>query len=353
MQPINLKSILTAGMLIIILSACSSNAADNKDALPALPLSALGVDVFIASEKPLHKSETVAGSIVPNRSVDIMSELSKKISMVSFKDGSVVRKGQLLYKLDDADIRARLRQLQAELHLARINESRLSELLKTETVRREDYDIALSKLQSLQAGKEILQVDLSKTAITAPFSGTIGISKVFTGTLVHPGMPLVNLQEEGIYKLLFSVSEKYLPLVKKGTSIQFSTALDSTIMTATVVSTEPSVDMQSRNITVQATTGNHGGKLKPGMSAKIYFNTAGKTGKGIMIPTEALMPGANGYNVFVVHNSQAKITPVTVSYRNEQEALIASGLNNGDTVMISNQLRAADGVAVKIMSTKN
>jgi membrane fusion protein, multidrug efflux system len=346
-----LQIALAAAVISVILAACSSKAADSDPAEAAGPL-ALPVDVIIAKETLLQQSETVAGSIVPNRTVDIMSELPKKITGVSFKDGSVVSQGQVLYKLDDADIRARLSQLQAELNLARISENRFRELLKTETVRQEEYDIALAKLQSLQAGQQILQVELSKTYIKAPFSGIIGITKAYAGTLVSPGMPLVSLQEQGTLKIQFTVSEKYLPLVKTGRKIQFSTELSGEKLTATIVSSEASVDMQSRNITVQATAVNVNGKLKAGMSAKVYFNTSPEDEKGILVPTEALIPGENGYSVFIIKNGVAKTTAVSISNRNEQEALIRYGVTNGDTVMVSNLLRAGDGIPVSVVSTK-
>ena len=354
MQANTLKHFIAAIAMVVIAAACSSKAADSKktDTKPAAAPVGLPVDVIIASETSLDQTETVAGSVVPNRTVDVMSELSKKIASVAFKDGSYVNQGQLLYKLDDADIRAKLRQLQAELNLARINEHRLNELLKTETVRQEEYDIALAKLQSLQAAQDILQVELSKTSIKAPFSGVIGISKVFAGTLVAPGMPLVSLQEQGTLKIQFTVSEKYLPLVKAGNKISFTTELSKEPLVATVVSTEAGVDLQSRNITVQATTNNAGGKLKAGMSAKVFFKTTAVNEKGILIPTEALLPGGNGYSVFLVKNGAAKITPVSVVNRNEKEARISTGIANGDTVMVSNMLRAGDGVPVTVVSVK-
>ncbi len=351
MQVNKLQIVLVAALISVILVACSSKAADNNQAEAAAP-SALPVDVIVAKETLLQQSETVAGSMISNRTVDIMSELPKKITAVSFKDGGVVSQGQVLYKLDDADIRARLWQLQADLNLARISENRFRELLKTETVRQEEYDIALAKLQSLQAGQQILQVELSKTYIKAPFSGIIGITKAYAGTLVSPGMPLVSLQEQGTLKIQFTVSEKYLPLVKTGSKIQFSTELSDQRLAATIVSSEASVDMQSRNITVQATAANTTGKLKAGMSAKVYFNTSTENEKGILVPTEALIPGGNGYSVFLIKNGVAKITPVSISNRNEKEALISSGVTNDDTVMVSNLLRAGDGIPVSVVSTK-
>ncbi|MGB4845336.1 MAG: efflux RND transporter periplasmic adaptor subunit, partial [Ferruginibacter sp.] len=352
MQVNTLKSLLGIILMTSIIISCTSKASDSKNAAPANAPAGLPVDVLVVAETEHQQTETVAGSVLPNRTVEVMSELSKKIVSVNFKDGSTVGAGQVLYKLDDADIRAKLRQLQAELNLAEIIEKRYNELLKTETIRREDYDIALSKLQSLQAAKEMLQVELSKTFIKAPFSGITGITKAYAGTLVSPGLPLVSLQEQAALKIQFSVSEKYLPLVKAGNKIQFSTGLSEEKLTATVVSTEAAVDYQSRNITVHAATANAGGKLKPGLSAKIYFNTSSSNAKVISVPTEALIPGGNGYSVFVVKNGAAKIMPVSISNRNETSALINSGLSNGDTVMISNILRAGDGVPVNVVSQK-
>lgn len=354
MQTNTLKLFLATVSIAIAAVACSSKGADAKQSETKQGPAPVGlpIDAIVADETSLNQTETVAGSIVPNRTVDVMSELPKKISKVAFNDGSYVSQGQMLYKLDDADIRAKLRQLQAELNLAQINEHRLFELLKTETVRREEYDIALAKLQSLQAAQEILQVELSKTSIRAPFSGVIGISKVFAGTLVSPGMPLATIQEQGILKIQFTVSEKHLPLVKVGSKILFRTELNKDQLTATVVSTEAGVDMHSRNITVQATTLNAGGKLKAGMSAKVYYKTSAENAKGILIPTEALIPGGNGYSVFIVKNNAARITPVSITNRNEKEAFISSGISKGDTVMISNILRAADGAPVSLVSVK-
>jgi membrane fusion protein (multidrug efflux system) len=102
---------------------------------------------------------------------------------------------------------------------------------------------------------------------------------------------------------------------------------------------------------LQAVAPNYSKLFKPGMSAKVMFNTAPGT-KGITVPTEALIPNGNGYSVFVVKNGAAAITPVVISNRNESEAIITKGLNDGDSVMISNILRASDGIRVQVVTSK-
>ncbi len=347
------KSISMLSVIAITAAACSSNASEekkvqaNSSAVPALP-----VDVKVVAAANVSQSEVAAGSIIANRLVDISAELPKKISTVLFKDGSYVKAGQVLYKLNDSDIKARIQQLDAELNLALLNENRLSELLKTESVRKEEYDIAFARLQTLQAQKELLLLELSKTVIKAPFSGIIGISKVSAGSFVTPGAPLVSLVEQQVLKIQFSISEKYLPVVKPGNKIYFTTELNSQTATAVVISTDASLDPLSRNLTVLAQFTNAGHIYKPGMSAKVSFSTSTKNEQGIMLPTEALIPGSDGYSVFVVKNGVAKLTPVKIGNRNENEALVKSGLQSGDSVMISNTLRAADGAPVAIVSHK-
>ena len=337
--------------LTAALIGCTTEAADNSSQLSS-QTNRLPVDVKVVKASTLIQEETVAGSILPNKEVTIMSEVSKKITAISFSDGSKVAKGQLLYKLDDSDIIARLKQVQAELSLAKLNETRLSQLLKNESVRQEEYDVAATKLKSLEASEEILQVELSKTTIRAPFPGVIGITKVEIGSLVGPGMPLVILQEQGNIKIEFTIPEKYLAHVTKGKKIQFSTTSDGQKFTARISATESGLDTQSRTITVHAVAANHNNVLRPGMSARVHISTVSEGATGITLPTESLILSAHGYSVFTVKNGLAKITAVTVGNRSESEALITSGINDGDTVMISNILRSGDGTPVQIASTK-
>ncbi|HEY0651534.1 MAG TPA: efflux RND transporter periplasmic adaptor subunit [Chryseosolibacter sp.] len=342
--------LLIAGLSVVAL-ACSTQAADNKGDSPAQS-NKLPVDVKVVKYTALNQEESVAGSLLANREVEITSELLKKVEAVHFSDGSYVATGQKLYSLEQGDIRARLRQSEAELALAKLNESRLYNLLKNESVRQEEYDIALTKVQSLEATKEQLEVELSKTTIVAPFSGIAGISKVQIGSLVSPGTPLVKLQEQGRIKVQFTVSEKYVSNLKNGKAIFFTVSGNENRIPAVISATESGLDAQSRTITVHAVTSNQNGALKPGMSARVFFSISAQNAKGLGLPTESLIPGGNGYNVFVVKNGIAKMTPVTVGNRNEAEALITSGLNDGDTVMISNILRSGDGTPVQIVSSK-
>jgi membrane fusion protein (multidrug efflux system) len=348
------KAVVFYSLFSLLLIACDSNKGktEKEAATPVADASKLPVDVVIVREQELDQEEVVTGTMIPYREVSIVSEIPQKIIQVAFNDGGYVSQGQLLYKLNDADIKARLKQLSAELKLARLNEERLGRLLKTETVRQQEYDEAAMKLQSLEAQEDLLQVELNKTVIRAPFSGKIGISKVDPGAYVSPGTELVSLQNQGSIKINFSVPEKYLPQVKVGKKISFTTELSDQQYSATIRATEPGVNAQNRSLQVQAIADNPGGKFRAGQSAKIYFRTAGKEAKAMTLPTEALIPGGQGYSVFVIKNGAAKSTPVSIGNRTETEAIITSGLTNGDSVIVSNILRAGEGMPVQVIASR-
>ena len=341
-------------LLGILLIACENKpekssgvtATANADA------SKLPVDIIIAQEELLNHEEAVVGTMMSYREVSIVSEVPQKITKVAFKEGSYVSQGAVLYTLNDADIRSRLKQVGAELELAQLNKERMSNLLKTETVRQQEYDEAFMRFRSFEAQQDLLRVELAKTVIRAPFSGKIGISKVYLGAYVTPGAELVMLQDQSSIKINFSVPEKYLPLIQTGDKVRFTSELSGQEYVATISATEPGLDAQGRSLQVQAITNNAGGQFRAGLSAKVYFHVTDKEAKGILVPTEALAPGEKGYTVFVIKNGVAKPVEVTISNRTETDAVITSGITTNDSIIVSNMLRLGDGTPVKAVGFK-
>jgi membrane fusion protein (multidrug efflux system) len=352
------SKIQKAGILIplvgILLIACEkkSEKVSTEKATTNADAGKLPVDIIIAQEKLLNHEEALVGTMMPYREVSIVSEIPQKITKVAFKDGGYVTQGAVLYTLNDADIKSRLKQVGAELELAKLNKERMSNLLKTETVRQQEYDEAFTRFRSLVAQQDLLRVELAKTVIRAPFSGKIGISKVHLGAYVTPGAELVLLQDQSSIKISFSVPEKYLPLIQMGDKVRFTAELSGQEYVATIKATEPGLDPRGRSLQVQALANNTGGQFRAGLSAKVYFNASDKGAKGILVPTEALAPGEKGYTVFIIKNGVAIPAEVTISKRTETDAVITSGIATGDSIIVSNMLRLGDGMPVKAVVSK-
>lgn len=131
-------------LLGLLLNACGNTDNKNKDSeMPEQGSGKLPVDIIIAQPKLLNQEDAVIGTLVPNSEVTITSEIPLKVTKVTFKDGSNVSKGTILYMLDDSEVKARLKQVRAELEMAKLTKNRLGNLLKTEAVNQQEYDEAV------------------------------------------------------------------------------------------------------------------------------------------------------------------------------------------------------------------
>ncbi|MDB5012970.1 MAG: family efflux transporter, subunit, partial [Daejeonella sp.] len=187
--------LLLAGAAIVTTwSACTTQGSEKSSvASAALVAPGVPVDVLILKTENLNEGMDVSGTLQAKQEVNIMSELSRKVISVHFTEGKYISKGQLLFKLDDADLRAQLDQLHQQEKLAKLNEARLKDLISNQAVMQQDYDQTITNLKVLQAQIRQVQVAIEKTYIRAPFSGKIGIVNVYPGALVSPGTSLATL----------------------------------------------------------------------------------------------------------------------------------------------------------------
>jgi membrane fusion protein (multidrug efflux system) len=330
-------------IIILLLIRIFSDTGRKKTEATAALKSVIPVEVYIACDTSMIYQLSTIGSLRANESVDIVSEISKKVVSIFLKEGSNVIKGQLLFKLDDADIVARINKLSIEEKLAETNESRQKVQLS-----QEQYDATLNHLNTLRAEIEILKVDLSKTEIRAPFSGKIGLRNVSEGALVSPNMILARLQDVSRIKVDFSVPERYADDLRPGIGISFLTDYSTKEYTAVIEAIEPDVEKKTRTISLRAVCGNRDGSLVPGSSVRVALNLQALT-KKLFIPTSALIPTVKGYDVYLMKSGKAFLQPVKTGIRNRLSVQIVEGLSLKDTVVVTNLLRIKPDSPLKMV----
>lgn len=296
-----------------------------------------------------YRVETV-GSVHAREQVDIVSEIARKVVSIPMKEGAAVKAGQLLFRLDGADISARINKLKIELEFAASNEARDKVLLSKGGLSQEKFDESSNRRRTLQAEIDVLKVDLAKTEIRAPFSGRIGLRTVSEGALVTPGMVLANLQDVSRVKIDFSVPERYSRDLHAGSQISYRTDYLAEERTAAVEAIEPAVDQRTRTLLVRADADNKDASLVPGTSARISL-TVTEARPGIFVPTSALIPSIKGYTVFVKHKGAALGVTVKTGVRNNENIQILEGLKAGDSLITTNLLRIKNGSPVTIVKT--
>jgi len=138
---------------------------------------------------------------------EIHPEVSGRFIRLSVKEGSFVQKGTVLAKLFDEDLIAQLQKLKVQLQVAEKTEQRQSDLLKIGGISQQDYDLSLLSVSGLKADIEILQTEIDKTVVRAPFSGTLGFKNISVGAYVTPQTVVTTIRQTDVLKLEFSVPE--------------------------------------------------------------------------------------------------------------------------------------------------
>jgi membrane fusion protein (multidrug efflux system) len=307
----------------------------------------VNVNIMIVKDTAVNNAIDVTGSIDANEKVSLVSQTAGNITGIYFTEGSKVQKGQLLVKVYNQDLEASLQQNQYQVTLAKQVEYRNKVLLQKEAISQEEYDTSLTSLNSLKAAADVIKAQIVRTEIRAPFSGTIGLRNVSPGSYLSPAAPIAQLVNIDPAKITFSVPERYLTILGVGSKIKFNTESSRENFTGTVYAIEPSIDVNSRTITVRAKAPNPKGLLTAGSFAKINL-TLDQIPKTILLPTEAVIPDLKSSIVYVAHNGVAVSRPVKTDLRTDTKIQIIDGLKPGDSVVVSGLIQMRPKVPLKI-----
>ena len=309
----------------------------------------ISADAFIIKEIDLENEVATVGTIIANEEVEIKSELTRKITGIYFKEGTFVPKGKVLFKLDDSDILARLRKLDLDEELNIKQQDREKQLLDKGLLTPDEYEVRETNIEKIKADIEVLEVELSKTEIRAPFSGVTGFRNVSIGSLVNNSNILTTIQDISRVKVDFSIPEKYIAVFRPGQDITFRVEGYDEDFTGKVISYEPKLNESTRSIILRATANNKGSKLLPGSFVKVKLQLE-DINNAVMIPTESVVPKLKGQSVFLYQNGLAVSKDVELGIRTEKEVQITSNLNIGDTVISTNILRLKPNSKVKLVN---
>ena len=341
--------VVILGALLIVPKLISEK---NKTQTPSGPNTSqqeISADAFIIKEIDLENEVATVGTIIANEEVEIKSELTRKITGIYFKEGTFVPKGKILFKLDDSDILARLRKLDLDEELNIKQQDREKQLLDKGLLTPDEYEVRETNIEKIKADIEVLEVELSKTEIRAPFSGVAGFRNVSMGSLVNNTNILTTIQDISRVKVDFSIPEKYIAVFRPGQDITFRVEGYDEDFTGKVISYEPKLNESTRSIILRATANNKGSKLLPGSFVKVKLQLE-DINNAVMIPTESVVPKLKGQSVFLYQNGLAVSKDVELGIRTEKEVQITSNLNIGDTVISTNILRLKPNSKVKLVN---
>lgn len=311
------------------------------------------VDAIVLSEKDFSNVISLSGSIEANENVEIRSEVSGIVEQIYFTEGTNVNKGQVLLKVNDIELRAQLSQATTKQNLASENERRAKLLLQKEAISQEEYDIASAEFRSLKAQSQLIQAQIAKTSIRAPFSGKIGLRNISPGTYVTPSTLITKLVSSNQVKISFSIPEKYATGVENNTIVKITMPNSSESFSAKIYAIDPEIEIATRTLKVRAIADNPANKLIAGTFATVELPLK-NIKNAILVPTEAVIPIQNGKVVYIATNGKAKEMKIETLTRTAKDVVVTSGIKAGDTLVVSGvmAIKNDSDIQIKIKESK-
>jgi membrane fusion protein (multidrug efflux system) len=341
-------TILLAGSVAFIAYRINSNRAKNSDSKDKGGKDkVINVGGIVLKQETFDNTISLSGSIEANEQVEIRSEISGIIEGIYFNEGSTVKKGQLLFKVNDLELKAQLGQATTKENLAAENERRAKLLLTKEAISQEEFDVAKADLKLAQAQTQLIKVQIAKTNVRAPFSGKIGLRSISVGTYVTPSILVAKLVNIDQLKITFSIPEKYVSQLKPNTNLSFTVTGSNEKYSAKVYAIEPEVAIATRTIQIRAIAENKSGKLFPGTYANVEL-PLDVIKDAIVVPSEAIVPIQNGKKVFLAVAGKAKEIKIETTTRTDASVLVLSGLKAGDTLITSGVMSLKNDIPVKV-----
>lgn len=314
---------------------------------PDPTLRPLKVSAMVIRPAVFAETLTLTGTVRAEESVELSVETTGKLTGIFFTEGASVRAGELLARINDAELRAELKSATYRLELAGLKERRVSALLGKGGANQQDFDVATNELQVLRAETDLITAQLAKTELRAPFDGVVGLRLVSEGAQVTTATRLATLQNIETVKLDFAVPEKYAALITPGRAITFAVAGGAQRHEAEIYAIEPRINEQTRTLLVRARAPNPGARLRPGAFAEIELPLLPQP-DALLVPPVAVVPGLTEKNLYVVREGLAVRRPVKLGVRTATQVQILAGLEAGETVITSGIQSLRSGLPVEV-----
>ncbi len=307
------------------------------------------VDVIIAGKSSVSNNIEVNGTVVANESASLQPEVSGRLTYLNLPEGKKVTQGTVLARINDADLQASMQKIRVQLDLAQKNEERLRKLLSINGINQADYDAVLNQVNTFKADLDIIQAQIDKTVLKAPFTGVLGLRMISPGAYVTPATVMGTIQQTDKVKIDFTVPESYSDLISNGKTVNVQTIAGSATKKATIIATEPQIDATTRNLKVRAIL--DGTAAAPGSFVKVKLD-ASSGNNSILVPTNAIIPDAKAKKVVLIKDGKGKLVDVETGLRTNGAVQILKGLNIGDSIAVTGVLFVRPNSTIKVTSVK-
>ena len=315
------------------------------------------VTTIVAERDEWPTTLDAIGTIAAVQGVIVSADLPGIVEKIAFESGKPVQEGDVLVRLDTRQEQAQLTAAEADLELARITFERMKGLVEHDAVSRAEFDNAAAAHKQADAKIREIRATIERKTIRAPFPGMLGIREVNLGQYLTGGAPVVPLQSLNPIYVNFGVPQQRIGEMRLGRTVRVTAAdLGEAAYNGRVTAVDSVVDEATRNVRVQATLANPGGKLRPGMFVQSQV-LVGANRSVITLPASAINYAPYGDSVFIVTDLK---DPKGNTYRGVRQQVVKlggargdqmsvlSGISPGDEVVTSGVFKLRNGAAVQV-----
>jgi RND family efflux transporter MFP subunit len=341
----------------------SQHTLEKETAIAAIP----SVNVIYPAVSTMSSEIALPGNTQAFVDTPIYARTSGYLKSWYFDIGAHVRKGQLMAQIETPELdqqlqvaQADLKSAQANLDLANVTSDRYQNLLKTNSVSRQETDVAVSDATARKAAVDASMANVRRLEqlqsfekIYAPFDGIVTARNIDIGGLIQAGenttpKELFHLAAIGKIRVFVSVPEAYAPAISVGGKAALT--LDEypgRQFIGTIARNSNAIDQTTRTLNVEVDIDNPKGELLPGAYVFVHFKVP-EHAASLMIPSNTLLFRAEGLRVGVVRNGRVQLVPVTIGRDEGANVEIASGLTKSDAVILNPSDSLASGQEVQI-----
>lgn len=336
--------------MIISFTACSSDKGKITANTPVAPPPPTPVEAFVTNLSSIGEKIELPGTVISGNSTELHPEISGRLTYLNIREGQNVSKGTLLAKIYDGDLQAKLNKLKVQLKVQEEKVKRYDELYKVNGVSTQEYDLIKLETSNLLADIRLVQSDIIRTEIRAPFAGRLGLKMVSDGAYVSPQTTLTTIRSTGDLQVEFTLPEKFSADLGIGSTVNFNIERNPKTYSAKIFARESGISESDRSLKLRAKIIGKTDEIIPGNFVKINISFAPDS-QAIMIPSQAIIPLAKGKQVALSKNGKAEFINVETGIRTEKMVQVTEGLSAGDTVITTGLMKLKDGSKIKVSKT--
>lgn len=345
MNQINFPTAPLAFVLSLALAACGGPKQDDKKEDAAIP-----VEVGTVTVGSIDAAYRGTATLEAEEEATVMAKTSGVVEQILVEEGSRVRAGQVLARLETDRLKLELVRARAESDKAQENYDRNTRIFEKNLISKELYDQSRFARDSARAVYDLAKLTLEESEIRAPFGGVISARHIKVGNMIQPNIPAFRVTRMEVLHAHIYVPERDIhKLAPRQVAEMRLDAWPNRAFPGAILRVNPVVDAQTGTVKVTVAMDPDQPELKPGMFGRVEIRYDRKE-QALLVPKDAVLTEDAAQSVFVVAHEKARRRSIRTGYDSNGRYEVLDGLKAGDQVVVTGQSSLKDDAKVIVVN---